>query len=108
MPYLLALLPLLSYSAQFSDGTPAFHTVALDGSTFRLEGPAAKDASVTCETRQIGPNALRLVWHIKYTGPERAFFGWSDGLRFIFPDNPRRRPAITVPRPPPRPRHQLV
>ena len=92
MPFLLALLPLISYTAQFSDGTPAFHTVAAEISptliTFRLEGPAAKDASVTCETRPIGPNAIRLIWHVKYTGPERAFFNWSDGLRFTFPAKP--------------------
>jgi hypothetical protein len=82
----------VSYSARFTETDPAFNTTGVasvtphdDGSSliaFSLDGPAAAKARVECTARMVSPQCLRLAWHIAYTGAERPFFGWSDGLRF--------------------------
>ena len=56
--------------------------------TFRLAGPAAHQASVTCEVDRSTANRVRLVWRITYMGPRRVFSAWATGLQLAFPDRP--------------------
>lgn len=70
--------------------------------TFRLTGPAAHQASVTCEVDRSTALRVRLGWRIAYSGPRRAFSPWATGLQLTFPDRPagaRCKPMVrwTVP-----------
>ena len=70
--------------------------------TFRLTGPAAHQASVTCEVDRSTAHRVRLCWRIAYSGPRRVFSAWSTGLQLAFPDRPtgaRCKPLVrwTVP-----------
>lgn len=101
----------VGYAAQFSESEEAFHTEGIeavdgiDGSwtvRYRLGGPAAAAASVTCRAQTVSKQCLRLTWEIEYTGEQRPFFGWTDGLRLEIPARPvsaRSRPLIKWVRP---------
>jgi hypothetical protein len=101
------LINSVGFSARFTETEAAFRTTGVekvepqpDGAqrvTFRLEGPAAATASVTCDARQVSEVCVRLTWKIAYTGPVRSFFGWGDGLSFAFAGEPkfaRARPMV--------------
>lgn len=105
----LPLLEGIRYSARFTEKEEAFYTEGVDAVAaveedkrawilrFRLAGPAAKEARVICQARLMGPHCLQLHWEIEYTGPERSFFGWTDGLRLNMPQKliaARSRPLI--------------
>lgn len=105
----LPLIEGIGYSARFREKEEAFYTEGVDSVTaneegqrawilrFRLAGPAAEEAHVICQARFVSPHCLQLHWEIEYTGPERSFFGWTDGLRLNIPQKPfaaRSRPLI--------------
>lgn len=108
---IVPLLNGISYAAQFSESEGAFHTdgiEAVDGVNgawtirYRLAGPAAAAASVTCRAQTVGKQCLRLTWQIEYFGEKRPFFGWTDGLRLELPAkavSARSRPLIKWVRP---------
>ncbi|MCX7598181.1 MAG: hypothetical protein N2512_04855, partial [Armatimonadetes bacterium] len=108
---LVPLLKGISYAAQFTESEAAFRTegiAAVDGINgawtvrYRVVGPAAASARVTCRAQMVDKRCLRLTWEVEYTGEERPFFGWTDGLRLEIAQKPvwaRSRPLIKWVRP---------
>ncbi len=97
----------LSYAAHWAEGRPAFQTLRVASAeprgenawhlSFALEGPSSADATVEADARLLGDRCLRLEWRVSYTGEERPFFGWTDGVRFDLAEQPsaaRTRPLL--------------
>ena len=82
----------LRYRASWADGAPAFATRGAAAPApagdlldvpLALDGPAARDASVTLRMERRERHVL-LTWKIAYRGPEREFQPWTSGFSFDF------------------------
>ena len=108
---LVGLVDGMNYSASFGEREEAFRTDGVETVEgvngawtirYRLAGPAASSARVTCRAETVGRQCLRLSWTIEYAGPQRSFFYWSDGLRLRLTHEPlsaRGRPLVRWVRP---------
>jgi hypothetical protein len=88
----------IRFLAPLADGTAAFETAGVDRvepagpgverATFRLAGPAAPQARVSCHVDRSDARRVRLTWRVGYSGPPRPFSPWVTGLRLAFADRP--------------------